>query len=130
PPQAFGSLVKGRRLYDPRQDDTNGGSGDQRASDPTTWTWSNNAALCARDFMTGGSRTYDLQFPDRRLGIGIPDAKIDDSFTIDAANAADEACTVPIPVLSGTLVWKHGSTTLTGLGTAFLRELATGKYVM
>ena len=37
----------GNRVYDPRLDSTAGGSGPQRVADPTTWTWSDNPALCA-----------------------------------------------------------------------------------
>lgn len=37
----------GLRVYDPRLDSTAGGSGSQRVADPTTWTWSDNPALCA-----------------------------------------------------------------------------------
>lgn len=38
--------VRGAKVYDPRLDSTNGGSGSQRYTDPTTWTYSNNPALC------------------------------------------------------------------------------------
>lgn len=44
--------VEGLKVYDPRADSTIGGSGSQLASDPTTWTYSNNLALCLRDFLT------------------------------------------------------------------------------
>jgi len=38
------ALVKGARVYDPRD-------GTQSATDPTTWKYSNNSALCAAHFM-------------------------------------------------------------------------------
>ncbi|WP_299072911.1 phage tail protein [uncultured Paraglaciecola sp.] len=43
--------VKGKRIYDPRQDATKGGSGAQRADDSTTWQWSDNAILCNYDYV-------------------------------------------------------------------------------
>src|SRR6185437_10194864 len=95
-----------------------------------SWAWSNNAALCARDYLTGGSRTYDVQVADNRLGIGISDSQIDDSYSIDAANACDEPVTVPLPILSGSLTWTNGSIALKGLATSFLRELVVGDFVM
>jgi hypothetical protein len=40
--------VHGLKLYDPRLDSTNGGSGSHRYSDPTTWAYSNNPILISR----------------------------------------------------------------------------------
>lgn len=37
--------IRGAKLYDPRLDTTNGGSGSHRVNDPTTWEYSNNPAL-------------------------------------------------------------------------------------
>jgi hypothetical protein len=102
-PQSLFALTKGRRVYDPRLDSTNGGSGSQRYNDARTWTWSNNWALCVRDYIAGGSVYYDVATPNKMLGYGEDDARIDDAYTIAAANISDEAC--PIPNGSG------GSTT-------------------
>ncbi len=56
--------VKGKRVYDPRKDDTVGGSGLHRVDDATTWEWSDNPALCAYDYLRfHGSRTV----PQRRI---------------------------------------------------------------
>lgn len=41
----------GVRVYDPRLDDTAGGSGPQRLADPNTWGWSDNAALVTADYI-------------------------------------------------------------------------------
>lgn len=78
------ATIKGRLVYDPREDSTNGGSGVQRRDDATTWRWSNNWALCVRDFLA--SREY---------GMGIPDALIDDAATIAAATIADQLIDAP-----------------------------------
>jgi hypothetical protein len=69
--------VRGLKLYDPRQDSTNGGSGTQRYTDPTTWTYSNNPALIFRDMV-------------RRFGKAV-DAMIDDVSIAVAATACDTA---------------------------------------
>lgn len=76
-------LVRGRRVYDPRLDSTNGGSGSQRYTDPTTWTWSSNPALCLRDYLTS------------ELGGGFPHTEIDDALVIAAANVCSAAVTTP-----------------------------------
>jgi hypothetical protein len=107
------------RLYDPRLDSTNGGSGSHRANNATTWAWSSNWALCVRDYISGGSIYYDVSTPNKMLGFGEDDARIDDAYTIAAANIADEACAIP----NGS----GGSTTQAALylrRAALLRRLA------
>lgn len=70
------AIVRGRRVYDPRLDSTNGGSGSHRYTDPTTWAWSRNPALIARDYL--------------KMELGCDDSEIDDTTVIAAANACDE----------------------------------------
>jgi hypothetical protein len=50
-PQDMKAVMKGRKVYDPRLDDTNGGAGEQRKDDPDTWAWSDNSALCVADYL-------------------------------------------------------------------------------
>lgn len=38
--------VRGAKVYDPRLDSTNGGTGSHRYATPSTWAYSNNPALC------------------------------------------------------------------------------------
>lgn len=94
-PGSFYALVRGRRLYDPRLDSTAGGAGSHRSNDATTWAWSQNPTLARRDYITGGSRWYDVATPEPRLGFGAPSARVDDSYTITAANIDDENVSVP-----------------------------------
>lgn len=55
-------IVRGKKVYDPRKDDTEGGSGAHRAEDPTTWEWSDNPALCAYDWLRfHGARPVPLR---------------------------------------------------------------------
>jgi hypothetical protein len=95
-PQNLRSLVKGKRVYDPRLDSTNGGSGSQRYTDATTWAWSNNPALIARDYITGGSYWFSLATPQNLLGIREPNARLNDTYTIAAANICDQQVNIPL----------------------------------
>ncbi|QSX32450.1 hypothetical protein JYB87_11800 [Shewanella avicenniae] len=70
--------VRGRKVYDPRRDSTNGGSGAQRADDPTTWEWSDNPILCALDYI-------------RHFGYKpVPISRFIISNIIEQANICDE----------------------------------------
>lgn len=77
-PPGITASIKGRRVYDPRKDSTRGGSGSHRLSDATTWEWSSNPALCARDWLCApwGYKCDPLE-------------DIDDAYTVAAANACD-----------------------------------------
>jgi hypothetical protein len=78
------ATVKGRLVYDPREDSTNGGTGGQRRDDPSTWRWSNNWALCVRDFIHSSE-----------YGMSIPNDLIDDASVIAAADTSDELIDAP-----------------------------------
>lgn len=95
-PQNFYVHVKGRRLYDPRLDSTKpGGSGSHREDDATTWAYSNNPALVTRDYIVGGSLYYNVSTPVKLLTLGELDSRIDDAFTMAAANVCDEEVLIP-----------------------------------
>ena len=48
-------VVKGKKLYDPRKDGSiTGGSGSHRYDTPSTYEWSDNAALCLLDYLRDG----------------------------------------------------------------------------
>jgi hypothetical protein len=76
-PPPLTARVKGKKVYDPRLDSTNGGSGSHRRSTPSTWQWSANPALCVRDWITG------------EYGMAAAQTDVEDAFTIAAANACD-----------------------------------------
>jgi len=61
------ALVKGRKVYDPRT---------------ATTAWSDNPALCIRDYLT-----------NTRYGKGLPSSAIDDTAIGDAADDCDESVT-------------------------------------
>lgn len=78
-------LVQGKKVYDPRLDSTRtGGSGSQRVTDPTTWTYSTNPALCLADYLI-----------DNKLGLGESEDKIDYDLVMDAADICDELVNIP-----------------------------------
>lgn len=89
-PQSVSAQVRGAKLYDPRQDSTNGGSGAQRMTDPQTWVFSRNPALVLRWYLTGGSVVNDQATRMIRYGLRETDARISDPHTIAAANVCNE----------------------------------------
>lgn len=95
PPQNFRALVKGKRVYDPRLDSTNGGSGSHRLTDATTWAWSENPALCAADYMTAGSKYFDVTTPLAVLGMRLPTARVNWAFVANSANECDGTVLIP-----------------------------------
>lgn len=95
-PSMFRFSVKGAKLYDPRLDSTNGGSGSHRLNDATTWAWSRNSALVAADYIAGGTITNGVTTPVRLRGFGVSDPanSIDWASVIATANICDEqVCT-------------------------------------
>ncbi|ETR75917.1 hypothetical protein X566_20185 [Afipia sp. P52-10] len=51
--QPYLFVVKGRLVYDPRKDSSIGGFGPHRWTDPATWEWSDNPAVCRYNFQRG-----------------------------------------------------------------------------
>ena len=86
-------VVKGRKVYDPRQDstssgyDSNVGLATHREDEPETWTYSNNPALCLLDYMR--DPVYGLDEPL-------------ETFNMDALLTARDTCADQVTVLSGT----------------------------
>lgn len=117
PPGEVSVSITGHRIYDPRQDSTNGGSGAQRANDPTTWVWSNNPALCIRDYLTA-TGVYKSHYANANLNIGCldwPSSIIDDVAVATSANICDVTFTDPETIT-------HAQYALDGLlstGTAY-----------
>jgi hypothetical protein len=83
-PRDIKFTIRGKKVYDPRLDSTNGGTGTHRANDASTWAFSDNPVLCIRDYLT-----------DERLGGAFPDSAIDDAVVITQANICEESVTVP-----------------------------------
>jgi hypothetical protein len=98
-PSSFRFRVKGAKVYDPRLDSTNGGSGSHRLANATTWAWSNNPALCTADYIAGGTIVNDVTTPVRKRGFGVatPATDIDWDAVISEANICDEDVDIPGP---------------------------------
>jgi hypothetical protein len=71
-------IVRGKKVYDPRLDSTNGGTGTHRADTASTWAYSANPALCAADYLRDS------------LGFGCASTEIDWPAVIESANVCDE----------------------------------------
>ena len=97
-PRDFRCLVRGKKIYDPRLDSTNGGSGPQRFTDPSTWTWSSNPALALSDFIR-----------DTKFGMGEENDRMDWPLVIAAADICDQTVTVPTPPTTQTRYTINGS---------------------
>ena len=82
--------VLGKKVYDPRLDSTAGGSGSHRVTDPSTWEYSANPALCLADYLI-----------DSRLGMGQEGITSDDIDYEMVATAADQ-CDATVSVPGGT----------------------------
>lgn len=114
-PQISG-ITLGAALYDPRLDSTNGGSGAQRFATPSTWTYSTNPALALVWYLT------------QSLGVSEPFSRIDWTLVAAAANICDQTVSVPIPIVPGLTQWQNGSAVVSGVGTAFLRDLNNAQF--
>lgn len=79
---------EGCKVYDPRADDTNGGTGAQRYATPTTWAYNANPILC--------DATYKIMSRKADKGWGVAAATgIDWDTVADGADVADGDITVP-----------------------------------
>jgi hypothetical protein len=73
-------VVKGKKLYDPRKDGSiSGGSGSHRYDIPSTFEWSDNAALCLLDYLR-----------DDEYGKGLASSAVNLQSFQTAANTSDE----------------------------------------
>ena len=79
--------VKGRKVYDPRDPAHD-------IDDPSTWTWSANAALCTVDFLRGCPMDVGGGIITRPYGVQAADAEIDWPSVIEAANICDESVAI------------------------------------
>ena len=88
---SFLPVVKGKRCYDPRLDSTVGGSGSQRWADPSTWAWSENAAICRYNWVRGIYAKDDVTNPSALLiGRGLTSIEAPEANVFAYANICDE----------------------------------------
>lgn len=101
------SCVGGVKVYDPRKDSTNGGSGSHRTHDKSTWEFSDNQALCTLDWIT---------WPD---GYGKSFDRIDWASWVAQIEAADE----DVPLRDGGTEKRYRVATRVGLDEPRARVL-------
>lgn len=83
------AIVRGRKVYDSRDVG-------QSVSTPSTWEWSDNAALCAIDYLRGVPMTIDgVLVRPYGLGKAVTDDDIDFTTLPAEANVADELVANP-----------------------------------
>lgn len=75
------AVLRGAKVYDPREDSTNGGSGSHRLDTPSTWEWSENPALHA------------YHFARLATGWAVPDDEINVADVAAAAAVCDTSTT-------------------------------------
>lgn len=85
--------LEGIRLYDPRLDDTVGGSGSHRHDDPTTWGFSENPAVAIYNLLRGIPLEDGSIYGGR---FGANDLPLSNWF------AAMNACDAQVAIASGT----------------------------
>lgn len=87
-PQDVSALIEGALCYDPRE-------GGHDPDDPSTWEYTENPILHARWLLTGGSVINDDTTRLIRYGLKESDDRIDDTYTIAAANVCDASVNIP-----------------------------------
>lgn len=88
----FGFVVKGKFCYDPLKDSTvSGGSGSHRWTDPSTWEWSDNPAVCRYNWERGIYANDAVTDPASLLiGRGLTEIEAPPGNIFAAANLCDE----------------------------------------
>jgi len=80
--------IKGRKIYDPRLDSTKGGSGSHLEDTSSTWTYSDNPALCLLDYIRNS-----------RYGKGLPNSAFETNY--DSFKTAANTCETQVTPYSG-----------------------------
>lgn len=82
--------LNGAKLYDPRKDSSRGGSGTQRATNPSTWEFTENPVVMAYNVLKG------IPLGDGRIyGAGVPLEDLPLTEWVAAMNICDEPVNVP-----------------------------------
>lgn len=101
-PRDISVTIKGKKVYDPRLDSTNGGTGTHRYDDESTWEWSRNSVLCRIDYLM--SSRFGPGFDPTRFdwtvaaaqadiasaGVSLPDSGAQQRYTIDGVVTVED----------------------------------------
>lgn len=107
--------IHGLRLYDPRQDSTNGGSGAHRYADPTTWSYGSGVgtspALIVRHLLRTYGRLAETEIDDVSIAAAAT-ACYTAGFTCNVAFATKtvlrDALAVVLQTCNGVLITSNG----------------------
>ena len=121
------AVVKGKKVYDPRKDSTSSaynsslGQSTQRSSNAATWTYSANAALVMRDYLTDaqGVATEQDQIDDDMIGTAADDCASvgvsgseDNTFEVNGSISTGKSKKQNLNDIAkctnGTLFWAQG----------------------
>jgi len=83
-PRDLSVTMKGAKVYDPRLDDLNGGTGAHRVDTESTWEWSDNSVLCRTDYLRS-----------ERYGSGYTSADIDWAVVATEADFCEDLVSLP-----------------------------------
>jgi uncharacterized protein YjlB len=89
-PSAITVVFKASKVYDARLDSTVGGLGTHRQNDKSTWQWSDNNALCSRDYLCRGNSVNPFE-----SGFAEDFSLINLSELVAAANRCDSLIEFP-----------------------------------
>jgi len=106
------AIIRGRKVYDPRKDNSRGGTAGHRVATPSTWEWSENSALCTGDFLR-----------DSTYGMGATDAQVPYLEQVTAANICDELVTI---YSAGTVSVTNGIKAVVGNLTSWITRSRFG----
>lgn len=85
-------VVKGAKCYDDRYDGSKPSrTGAQRLTDPTTWAWTENAAVITAQIMRGFFHPFNTSV--LMFGVGAEDRDLSDSMLLSAYNTCDQSVT-------------------------------------
>jgi hypothetical protein len=92
-------VVKGKKCYDPRLDDTvTGGAGAHRWADPSTREWSENPIVCAYNWRRGIYACDRVDQPSMLLvGRGLTETEAPPAYIAADANLCDEVMDDSLP---------------------------------
>ncbi|MGA9855751.1 MAG: hypothetical protein WBR29_10790 [Gammaproteobacteria bacterium] len=95
-PGTLGVVIAGQKLYDPRLDSDNGGSGSQRLTSTSTWIYSSNPALVLADYLTRAKSDGGCGYsPGSYSGSSVINSQVNWAAVAAAANICDENVVVP-----------------------------------
>ena len=115
----FAVTMHGRKVYDPRLDSTNGGSGSQRLADSSTWAYSNNPSLILADFLTTSPALWGCGNTMLWSSVATCADLNDTVLGQDANQEKSRTCDIVLDKVASITAWKN---TLCAAANVFIAE--------